>query len=360
MTKKVSALAEMLTRAHAAHMFPGCAAAFVTKDTFEPIFLGAHTYDADSPAVTADTVYDTASLTKIIGPMSIAMMLIDAGTLSLTECISTYLPEYARQPFKAAATLAHLLTYTLDYELPGGTKSLMTPNISPRDLAQMLIALPLKQASGTSYRYSNVTAFLLTQVIERATKRTLHALTAEKIFTPLAMKTATFSPKTKPATHIPPTEITSDRGVVHGFVHDESTYFLHSGNITSGAAGLFASITDIAHFIQMTIGKGVYTTNGSSTRLFSDEIVALWTQDNFPTLLPMHTPLGWGDDFNGLIDPYHRQIVVKSGFTGCFMMADLKNEIGCIVLSNRTYPSRPHDSSNFKELKRDMMRLTLD
>jgi hypothetical protein len=105
----------------------------------------------------------------------------------------------------------------------------------------------------------------------------------------------------------------------------------------------------------MTVNGGVV--EGKS--LISEELVSTWTKDMFPELLPVHTPLAWGDLNNSMIDDYHRHIVVKAGFTGCFMMADLKQKRAYGILSNRTYPIRPTDSSNFARLKENLTKIVM-
>jgi len=331
-------------------VFPGCAVVLIDGDDIFRASFGNFTYDAESPKVTTKTIYDVASLTKIVAPMALAMMLVDEGVLDLTEKVGTYLPEFVNHPEKADVLLAHVVTYTLDYDIPGGSKSLMG-QLSPAQIVLKTLQLPLKAAPGTQYMYSNITPFILTQIIERVTGKRFEQLVTERVLDPLNMETAAFVPPKELLESIPPTEITADRGEVRGFVHDEFTYQTTLGGISNGAAGLFASIHDMQKFLQMTLSKG-----GS---LFSKEMVSLWTQDYYPELLPVHTPIGWGDLNNLLIDKFHREIVVKSGFTGCFMAADLKYKKGFVILSNRIYPTRPKDATAFSTLKEKLMAIAL-
>jgi len=331
--------------------FPGYAAALVTPTGIKTFVGGNFTYEDTSPKITDTTLYDVASLTKIIAPMSLAMKMIDEGILTIDDTIGKYIPEFVTDEKKAIATIRHLLTYTLDYDLPYGAKYLMK-ELSPEELRLRMFELPLKSPPGTSYLYSNITAFILTQVIERVSKENFYNLVNQKIFTPLSMTTATFTPGAQLWSQIPPTEITDDRGLVQGFVHDESTHYLQSANISSGAAGLFASVTDVAHFLQMVISK--------DNNLFSNNMRKQWVTHQFPGLLPTSTPLGWGDTNNGMIVDYSDKFVVKGGFTGCFMIGDIKNEIGLIVLSNLTYPVRPKERPGFTRLKEEMVELLVD
>jgi CubicO group peptidase (beta-lactamase class C family) len=337
-------------------VFPGCSLAYIDNDNNEEVVLslGNATYDEKSFPIEPDTLYDTASLTKIMTTMTLALMLVDEGILSLDDKVGKYLPEYEISAEKQSATIRNLMTYTINYNLPGGSKSLM-PGLTATQIADNALTYPLKEMPGTSYMYSNLTAFILTQVIEKVTGQSFDALVQDKIFEPLQMNTATFTPDANLVTSIPPTEVTKERGEVRGVVHDEFTYYTRRGGIANGAAGLFASILDMKKFLQMTLAGGVR----EEKRLISEDLVRKWTVDMFPELLPMHTPLAWGDLNNSLIDKYHREIVVKAGFTGCFMLADLKQKRAFAILSNRTYPTRPTDASSFAKLKEDLTEIAL-
>lgn len=353
MSDKEKRFEAILERAIETKVFPGSSFVFIGDGQTFSKGYGRFTYDADSPVVTTESLYDCASLTKIIGPMAVAMQLIEEGVLNLDDKVGAYLPEFLNQVEKENALLSHLMTYTLDYDIPKGSKSMIT-SLAPMQVAENALALHLKVLPGTNYVYSNITAFVLTMIIERVTGRNFNELIRERILLPLEMSTATLAPTSEMLENIPPTEITNDRGEVRGFVHDEFSHHLVSGGISCGAAGLFISIKDISNFLQMTIGSGQF--NGK--QLFGKEMVTKWTNDYYPQLLPVHTPIGWGDSTNSLIDAYHREMVVKSGFTGCFMAADLKNKKGFAILSNRTYPQRPIDASAFDQVRRGLINVS--
>jgi CubicO group peptidase (beta-lactamase class C family) len=348
-------ITKLVTEAIADKVFPGCSIAVIDGEDITLAAYGAHTYEHNSTPVTIDTLYDCASITKVIGPMSLAMMLVDDGVFDLDTKVGEILPEFVTEPQKALVTLRHLLTYTLDFDMPDGAKSLLTTR-SPESVAAEAISHPLKYAPGTNYRYSNITAFLLTQCIERATGKSFYDLVQRRILEPLHMATSTFAPTVEERAKIPPTELTSERGVVQGVVHDEFTHYMSEAGISCGAAGLFAPVTDLTHFLYMTLARGIY----DEQKLFSPTTVSAWTTDQFPALLPTLTPLGWGDRNNHYINRYHREIVVKSGFTGCYMVADLQQKRGFALLSNRTYPERPADASAFEKIKAGLMEEVIE
>jgi CubicO group peptidase (beta-lactamase class C family) len=347
-------LTERLERARRDKIFPGYACASIDNGIVQTGAGGSFTYDAHAQLVQTDTLYDVASLTKIIGPMTVAMMLVDDGLLKLDDKIGDYIPAYKDDIYKRDVTLLHALTYTLEYDVPAGSKALMADLLGDR-VAVDILARPLRCAPGTSYLYSNITAFLVTQIIERVTGQSFYDVWQTRVATPLQMPTATFTPTTELIHLIPPTEITPDRGLVQGFVHDEFTDRLRLAGIATGAAGLFASVYDLVPFLQMALGGGVY----QGTRLVSEAVVSRWTNNQFPALLPVSTPLGWGDQNNELIAKSEDKLVVKSGFTGCLIVANLTKKQGLIWLSNRTYPVRPDDRGPLQELKQDLVEMVV-
>ncbi len=332
-------------------IYPGYSGAYITATDCYTFFGGSYAYDQDAKKVTEDTQYDVASLTKIVAPMAVMMQLVDTGKVGMDDKVSEYLPIFAKDALKSQATIKHLLTYTLEYVLEEGMKSRMS-SLHPDVLANQILELPLKFPPGTTYMYSNITAFLVTQVIEKVTGENFYTTVQEKIFSPCSMTTATFSPSLKEKESIPPTEITMDRGLVQGFVHDESTYYLQKGNISSGASGLFAAALDIAKFM-----KHALSFDDKEESLFSDKMMYNFTTNQFPKLLPVATPLGWGDSNNELISPYPDRFVVKGGFTGCFVIGDLKKKQAVVILSNATYPKRPNDRTLFNEMKQKIVEM---
>ena len=336
------------------YVLPGYSAAIVTPSKLVTFVGGRFTYDKESLPVLESTLYDVASITKIVGPMSIMMHLVDIGKVALNDKVTKYFSSFNSGQYKDEVTIRHLLTYTVDYDLSGTSKSL-TKEILPQEFVERTFRLPLKCTPGSSYFYSNITAFLLTQIIEKVTGKNFYLTVQEKILTPFGMTASTFFPTDEARLLIPPTEITEDRGTVQGFVHDESTHYLQSGNISSGAAGLFASSSNIAKFVSRALSF-----SNKEDPFFSEEMVQRFTTNQFVSLLPTITPLGWGDNNNEFISAYRDRFVVKSGFTGCFIIGDLKNKIGVVILSNCTYPIRPKDRPVLNQLKREIIDLLIN
>ena len=199
---------------------------------------GYHTYDATAPSVTVHTIYDVASITKIITATA-ALSLMRRGALSLDAQIQRFLPENCARD----VTLAHLLTHTsgirirLSAHAPSGADALW----------HAVHATHPSNHPGSVVEYANVNTLLLGAVIERVTSMALDRALSELVLAPAQMTMTCFNPP--PAWHdlIPPTEVDDARGVVRGVVHDESCAAL--GGV-AGHAGLFAPVADMLRFGQ--------------------------------------------------------------------------------------------------------------
>ena len=362
------AVAQRCMEAVTARVMPGAVYAVITPAGVTSGAVGATTYDPDAATMTTEHVFDVASLTKLIGPMSVAAQLLDEGVLTLDTPVAEFLPAFRDDQIKAAVRVRHLMTYTVDFQYDDAVRAHLCRGDSgaplpPLEFLETLLALLLRCAPGTSYQYSDITAIALTQLIECATGRSLAELCAERFFAPLGMHDATFTAEAIPRARVVSTEVTHERGLVWGAVHDEKAAWLQSGGITAGSAGLFASVGDVARYLELVIGGGVW----QGERYFSESIVNAWTSDQFPSI-NAHTPLMWGDRFGqpgnqyqnrayatSLYADYPGRLVTKGGFTGCFMAADLDRQRAVVVLGNVVHPHRPEHPRAFNAVKEDLV-----
>ncbi len=173
----------------AAKVFPGCVIGVIENGSRRAMPFGCHTYAEDSQLVTENSLYDCASITKSVPTATLALQLLDEGTFALDDKLITYIPEY-RTKYRDQVTIRHLLTYTL------GTT---TPLSSLKDKApeEIFEAVCTEETHppNTIFSYSNTPAFLLGIVIERILGTTLEKAAQERIFTPLRMTSATFTPQ---------------------------------------------------------------------------------------------------------------------------------------------------------------------
>jgi len=332
-------------------VFPGCVVGVVRTDGTRLVLpFGKFTYEANSPLVQSDTIYDVASLTKSIPTSSLALQLIDEGKLSLEKKLIDYLPEFNNDD-RSHIYIKHLLTYTLaGYGFTTAAATLSQKDISnltAADLTHTLLTNNFTQAPGTNFSYTNIPAMLLGLVIEKISNRTLDELAAERFFTPLEMNRTTFHPEQFPSSDIPPTEHDQWRGLVQGVVHDESAYIYKQENKIVGHAGLFSTAPDILNFLEMLLNDGVY----KNKQFISKNLCTIMNTNQIPHLNDQ-TGLGFELSQPRFMGPYCNQHTFgKTGFTGTVFVVDKKKEIAYVLLSNRTYPKRPMDSSAINQVR---------
>ena len=232
-----------------------------------------------SAAVVPDeSVYDLASLTKVVGTATAAMILYDEGRLELDAPVAKYLPAFSGGT-KDLVTVRQLLTHTSG--LPAG-RDLRRLASSAWEARQLVIGTPLTCNPGRCLVYSDLGADVLGFTIESITGQGLDAFLDERVFAPLGMSDTHFRPDAAMRDRIAPTEVSSPRGyAIRGEVHDENAWAL--GGV-AGHAGLFSTAADLSLFAQMMLNRG--TLNG--VRIVSDSAVARFTTRTTGT-----RALGW-------------------------------------------------------------------
>jgi CubicO group peptidase (beta-lactamase class C family) len=295
-----------------------------------------------SPAVDTNTLYDLASLTKVIATATLAMILEEAGQLDINRAVVSYLPEF-NSPEKAQITVKQLLTHSGGLE--AGANIYRTARGRDQYLAQ-INARPLQYTPGTNMIYSDWDMIVLQLVMERITGKTLDVLAAEKIFRPLGMVDTQFQPPISLRPRIAPTQVDEARGgLLWGTVHDENAWAM--GGV-AGHAGLFSTAKDLALFSMMILngGEGV---NG--VRIVKPATIARWTarQGKEST-----RTLGWdspegGSSAGQFFSPWS---FGHTGFTGTSIWLDPEKDLFVVVLTNRVNPI----SSNNRhvQLRRDV------
>ena len=295
-----------------------------------------------SPAVDTNTLYDLASLTKVIATTTLAMILEEAGQLDINRTVVSYLPEF-NSPEKAQITVKQLLTHSGGLE--AGANIYRTARGRDQYLAQ-INARPLQYTPGTNMIYSDWDMIVLQLVMERITGKTLDVLAAEKIFRPLGMVDTQFQPPISLRPRIAPTQVDEARGgLLWGTVHDENAWAM--GGV-AGHAGLFSTAKDLALFSMMILngGEGV---NG--VRIVKPATIARWTarQGKEST-----RTLGWdspegGSSAGQFFSPWS---FGHTGFTGTSIWIDPEKDLFVVVLTNRVNPI----SSNNRhvQLRRDV------
>jgi len=288
----------------------------------------------DSRPVDAATLYDLASLTKVVGLTTACMLLVDAGQLELDAPIARYVPEF-RGPMKERVTVRQLLTHSagLVADLP------LYDSTSTRATALAAVdTTTLVAPPGTSYRYSDLSAIVLMQAVEGVTGEPFDRFLARRVFGPLGMPATRFLPHASSRDRIAPTE--HDTVFRHrwlrGEVHDESAARL--GGV-SGNAGLFSNALDLSRFAAMLLNGGAWET----LQLVRAETVAEFTtRQNIPAgstrALGWDTPSDSGYSSAGA--KLSRRSFGHTGFTGTSMWMDPDRDLFIVLLSNHVHPAR--------------------
>jgi uncharacterized protein YbbC (DUF1343 family) len=321
--------------------FPGAVVAVGRRGRL--VHLWAHgrlSYEPDAPPVTADTLYDLASLTKVIATTTMAMILVDEERLDLDRPLQEFLPAF-QGPGKEAVTVRHLLTHSsgVDWWAP------LYQELSGEEAyLERIQAMDLVYAPGARSLYSDLGLILLGEVLERVAGEGLEPFVRRRVFAPLGMGDTLFRPGEELLARIAPTEHDPWRGrVLRGEVHDENAFAL--GGVAPHA-GLFGTAGDLARFAQMILNGGVLEHH----RIASRETVEAFTRR---AGVPDSTrALGWdtkspeGSSAGSLFSP---RSFGHTGFTGTSLWIDPERELFVILLSNRVHPKR--DNQLIREVR---------
>src|SRR5213593_3867646 len=320
---------------------------------------------AEEP-MTEDTIFDAASLTKVVACTPAVMLLVERGQIELEERVQTYLPEF-KGDGKETITIRQLLTHT----------SGLRPDISTRpawsgyDTAiRMACAEKLVTPPGTAFRYSDINFFLLGEVVRRVSGLRLDEFVEREVYRPLKMLDTGFRPisttnlasvaatesgfkgpatppppdkgaktpaaatdVTAPITRVAPTERIDGR-MLRGVVHDPTARYM--GGV-AGHAGLFTTAADLARYARMLLNLGEL----GGVRLFKPETVRLMTSVQTPETIRARRGLGWDID-SGFSRPRGKIFPLGSyghtGFTGTAFWIDPFSKTFWIFLSNRVHP----------------------
>ena len=279
--------------------------------------------------MTADTIFDAASLTKVVATTSAVMKLVETGKLDVEAPASNYLPEF-RGDGKEAITLRQLLTHT----------SGLRAGLPPREdwqgkegALKAACAEPLPVKPGTAYRYSDINFILLGFVVERICGSTLDAFCSREIFEPLKMKdTAYRSLKPGDVSRLAPTTVV-DGKPLRGIVHDPTARRM--GGV-AGHAGVFTTAADLGRFTRMMLNGGEL----DGVRVFKAETVKAMTSVQTPPGLPRRG-FGWDID-SPYAGPRGEVFPIGSyghtGWTGTRLWLDPFSRTATIFLSNRNHP----------------------
>jgi CubicO group peptidase (beta-lactamase class C family) len=326
---RLSNVERIITRGLEAGGYPG-ATVVIGRQGYSVLRtgLGRQGWDARSGLALPDsTIYDIASLTKVVGTTTAIMILYDEGKIGLDDRVSTYLPEF-RGGNKNLVTIRQLLTHHSG--LPAGRPLWLLAN-TPAQARSVVLASKLICNPGRCFLYSDLGPDILGWVVEKISGKRLDVFLSERVFAPLEMKNTMFRPAATLKPRIAPTEVNPPRGyALRGEVHDESAYKL--GGIT-GHAGLFSTADDLSVFAQMMLNRGEF--NG--VRIVAESTVATFTRRSAGT-----RALGW-DTANGEAGAGRflgESAFGHAGYTGTSMWIDPERQLFVVLLTNRVHAPR--------------------
>jgi serine-type D-Ala-D-Ala carboxypeptidase len=273
------------------------------------------------------SIYDLASLTKVVGTTTAVMILFDEGKIHLDDRVIQYIPEFGGGA-KDNVTIRQLLEHRSG--LPAG-RDLWRIASTPEEARAAVISTPLFAPPGQYFEYSDLGADMLGFVVEAVSGEKLDRFLDTRVFGPLGMSDTRFRPDPSLRGRIAPTELNPPRGYpLRGEVHDENAYAL--GGV-AGHAGLFSTASDLAVFAQMLLNGGSY--NG--TRIVADSTVKLFTRRAAGT-----RALGWDTcSGTGSCGTYLSSSAYgHTGFTGTSLWIDPEREMFVVLLTNRVHAAR--------------------
>src|ERR1051325_10492451 len=312
---------------------------------------GSRAVEPAREAMTTDTIFDLASLTKVVATATSVMILVERGKLRLNDPVSRYIPELkgeGRERITIEQLLTHVSGYAPDFDL--------AERWSGYDEAiKRLIKEPLRNPPGTRFTYSDIGFITLGEVVARVSGMPLDQFAQKNIFGPLRMTNTGFRPSATLKSRIAPTEkrraqlsylgdTSANVGAegeiwLRGQVHDPTSYRM---NGVAGHAGLFSTANDLAIYCQMILNRGAY----GGVRILAPLTVAEMTRPRVVSSTGATRGLGRGHDTSFSTnrgDLFPLGSFGHTGFTGTSLWIDPASDMFVVFLSNRVHPDGKGD-----------------
>ncbi len=312
---------------------------------------GARALEPAREPMSVDTIFDLASLTKVVATATSIMILVERGKIRLADPVSVYIPELkgeGREKITVEQLLTHRSGYAPDFDLREQWTGY-------DEAIKHLIKEPLRTQPGTRFVYSDINFIALGEVVHRVSGIPLDQFAQKNIFTPLGMRDTGFNPATVLKSRIAPTEkrrgqlsylgdsaanAGNDADIwLRGQVHDPTSYRM---NGVAGHAGLFSSANDLAIYCQMILNGGEYR----GVRVLSPASVVEMTRPRLVNGAGGTRGLGW--DVNTSFSSNRGDLFPlgsfgHTGFTGTSIWIDPASDMFVVFLSNRVHPDGKGD-----------------
>lgn len=323
----------ILHEAVAARSFPAASVAIVSSSAPPAVSaVGRFTYELDSPPVTPDTMFDLASLTKVVATTAMAMILYQRGLLDLDMPVIEAIPGFSRfDSRKKSVTMRMLLAHSSG--LPAYEKLYLQAKTRDQ-LLDAALETRLTSDPGTHAEYSDIGFIILGLVLEQLADEPIDRFCQREVFGPLAMNRTTFNPQASLCPTIPPTadDQIFRRRIIQGEVNDENASVM--GGVAPHA-GVFSNALDLAKFAGAMLQGGSPIVRSDTLSLFTRR------QDS-----PEETSRALGWDTPSPPSQSGKYFSPASfghlGYTGTSIWIDPEARLGIVLLTNRTWP----DSKN--------------
>lgn len=308
-------------------MFPGATFGLITAKEKYLGFMGVKQKYPNSEPMTQDTLFDLASLTKVIATTSAIMILLEDGILKMNTRIKDILPGFKYDYI----TIEHIMTHTAGYDPEPIYKNCK----NKEDLIKVLYKCCIDNDSfEKQVVYSDIGFIFLGILIDHLTGD-FEAFLSERLFKPLEMENTLFNPSEDMTSRIAATEYCTLRNkIVRGEVHDEKAYLLKG---VAGHAGLFSTAKDLANFAMMCLNDGIF----EDKQVFSQNALDLLCVPKTKHL-NLNRSYGWAmkDGENSVGELASDRAIYHTGFTGTSILIDRHYGKAFVLLSNANHPSR--------------------
>jgi uncharacterized protein YbbC (DUF1343 family)/CubicO group peptidase (beta-lactamase class C family) len=344
-TAGFSPIAPLVDAAIGRHELPGAVVLVGRGDSvvYHAAF-GRRALEPSPEPMTEDTIFDVASLTKVVATTTSVMQLVEQGRIGLNDAVAQYIPGFGRYR-KNTITIRHLLTHTsglrpdleLEVEFHGADEAIR------RAIEEVPTAAP-----GERFVYSDINFFLLGDIVRRVAGERLDQYASRHIFEPLGMKDTMFLPGAALRSRIAPTEKCQtlewpcgkpDVPFLRGVVHDPTARRMEG---VAGHAGLFSTAADLSRFCRMLLGGGRL----GAAAILAPATVQRMTSPSTP--LGMHDVRGLGWDIDSSFSANRGELFPigsygHTGFTGTSLWLDPATKTYVVFLSNRVHPDGKGD-----------------
>ena len=336
--RRSATIDRLLERAISEHMIEGGVAVVGNHNgILSTTARGRLNSAAGAPLISDRTIFDLASLTKVIATTPAVMKLLDQGRIALSDPLSRWFPEFA-DPGHQEITILSLLTHTSGLDDVGVSSDQPMQSAIRKAAAEKYRSRP-----GSHFHYADINFILLGELVRRVSGETLNAFCQEQIYAPLGTSETMFLPPKDLVGCIAPTA----SGESCGIVQDQNARRL--GGV-AGHAGLFSSAYDLSRFARMILGRGML----DDRRILSEQIITQMTSPYVSNNGAVMRGLGW--DMNSAFSApkgslFSQASFGHTGYSGSSIWIDPQQDLFVILLTNRV---NYRDVHTFNKLRRDV------